>query len=70
MADPKNMAAACMQFLFLYIYKNYGKMRAWVKHVRLHARKFRKDMCGGLYYKMLYFLHKFRIAATAMRLDS
>jgi len=30
MADPKNMAAACMR---LYRSKNYGKMHAWVKHV-------------------------------------
>jgi hypothetical protein len=44
MADPKNMAAVCMR---LYISKNYGKMHALVKHVPLHARKFRKDMCGG-----------------------
>jgi hypothetical protein len=48
MADPKNMAAACMR---LYRSKNYGKMHAWVKHVPLHARKFRKDMCGGFYFK-------------------
>jgi hypothetical protein len=48
MADPKNMAAACMQ---LYRSKNYGKMHAWVKHVLLHTRKFRKDMCGGFYFK-------------------
>jgi hypothetical protein len=26
MADPKNMAAACMRFLFLYRSKNYGKI--------------------------------------------
>jgi hypothetical protein len=26
MTDPKNMAAACIQFLFLYISKNYGKI--------------------------------------------
>jgi hypothetical protein len=25
-------------------------MHAWVKHVPLHARKFRKEMCGGLYF--------------------
>jgi hypothetical protein len=46
MADPKNMAATCMR---LYRSKNYGKMHAWVKHFPLHARKFRKDMCGGFY---------------------
>jgi hypothetical protein len=27
MTDPKNMAAACMRFLFLYKSKNYGKNR-------------------------------------------
>jgi hypothetical protein len=27
MTDPKNMAAACMRFLFLYRSKNYGKNR-------------------------------------------
>jgi hypothetical protein len=42
MADPKNMAAACMR---LYGSKNYSKMHVWVKQVSLHARKFRKDMC-------------------------
>jgi hypothetical protein len=26
MTDPKNMAVACMQFLFLYRSKNYGKI--------------------------------------------
>jgi hypothetical protein len=26
------------------------EMHAWVKHVPLHARKFRKDMCGGFYF--------------------
>jgi hypothetical protein len=35
-ADPKNMAVACMQFLFLYKSKNYGK--SWV--FSLHACKF------------------------------
>jgi hypothetical protein len=50
MADPKNMVAAFMQFLFLYKSKNYGKMHAWVKHIPLHARKFRKDMCGDFYF--------------------
>jgi hypothetical protein len=30
--------------------QNYGKMHALVKHVPLHARKFRKDMCGGFYF--------------------
>jgi hypothetical protein len=36
----------------------------------MHAHKFRKDMCGSFYFKMLYFLHKFSIAATAMQLDA
>jgi hypothetical protein len=36
MADPKNMAAACMWFLFLYRSKNYGK--SW--EFPLHACKF------------------------------
>jgi hypothetical protein len=36
MADLKNMAAACMRFLFLYWSKNYGK--SW--EFSLHARKF------------------------------
>jgi hypothetical protein len=26
MTNPKNMAATCMQFLFLYRSKNYGKI--------------------------------------------
>jgi hypothetical protein len=26
MVDPKSMAVACMQFLFLYRSKNYGKI--------------------------------------------
>jgi hypothetical protein len=67
MADPKNMADACMR---LYRSKNYGKMHAWVKQVPLHARKFRKDMCDSFNFKYFIFLHKFRIAATAMQLDS
>jgi hypothetical protein len=37
MIDPKNMAAACMRFLFLYRSKNYGK----IVGVLLHARKLR-----------------------------
>jgi hypothetical protein len=36
MVDPQNMAAACMQFLFLYRSKNYGK--SW--EFPLLARKF------------------------------
>jgi hypothetical protein len=48
MADPKNMASTCMR---LYRSKNYGKIHAWVKHVPLHVRKFRKDMCDDFYFK-------------------
>jgi hypothetical protein len=62
MADPKNMAAACMRFLFLYISKNYSKLFEFPLHARkfwiifsftVHARKKLDDM-SHIEHKFLY----------------
>jgi hypothetical protein len=42
----------------------------WVKHISMHARNFRKEIYDGFYFYMFDFLHKYRIAATDMQLDS
>jgi hypothetical protein len=36
----------------------------------MHARNFRKEIYDGFYFYMFDFLHKYRIAATDMQLDS
>jgi hypothetical protein len=62
MVDPKNMTVICMQFLFLYRSKNYGKLWEFSLHARkfliifsfpVHARKKLDDM-SHIEYKFLY----------------
>jgi hypothetical protein len=62
MVDPKNIAAACMWFLFLYRSKNYGKSWEFPLHVHkfwiiflfpVHARKKLDDM-SHIEQKFLY----------------
>jgi hypothetical protein len=62
MADPKNMGVTCMQFLFLYRSKNYGKSYEFSLHARkfwiifsfsLHTRKKWDDM-SHTWHKFLY----------------
>jgi hypothetical protein len=62
MVDPKNMAVTCMQFLFLYRSKNYGKSWEFPLHARkfwiifsfrVHARKKLDDM-NHIEHKFLY----------------
>jgi hypothetical protein len=67
MADPKNMAVACMRFLFLYRSKNYGKSCEFPLHARkfwiifsfpVHARKKLDDM-SHIEHKFYTTSHKY-----------
>jgi hypothetical protein len=48
MTDPKNMAVACMQFLFLYRSKNYGK----IVGVSIACTQIRNNINQGIVFPM------------------
>jgi hypothetical protein len=62
MADPKNMAAACMWFLFLYRSKNYGKIVkvsiAYANYKQHKSRNCLSNVHAVNWYTNSVFKHK------------